>query len=192
MVVVAGALLYVYQREAANTLISLGETVTGRPKAPAVVPESKSPEPVNPRLKLNGIPDKPEAETAPNRESKMTPSGEPDPVKPNAPTGNAERSRSVHEQQAVWHDLGVNNLSAGVPDIQQGEPPSEGESVASLWEGVQGGSVSAELSLAERFIRGHGVAKNCDQARVLLRAAGNKGNREARLWLYQLESEGCQ
>jgi hypothetical protein len=193
MVVVAGALLYVYQREVGNTLISLGETVTGKPKASAVVPESKSPEPVNPWLKGNGTPDKAEADTAPNSKPEVTPSEGPTPAKPNALTGNAERIGSEQEQQAVRYHLGANNPSAWVTDIQEADPPrSEGESIASLWGGVRGGSVSAELSLAERFIRGHGVAKNCDQARVLLRAAANKGTREARLRLYQLESASCR
>jgi len=35
------------------------------------------------------------------------------------------------------------------------------------------------------------VAKNCDQAKVLLRAAANRGSREARLRLYELETGGC-
>jgi PilZ domain-containing protein len=205
-VVAACALLRVYQPEVANTLISLGETVTGRPKASAVAPESKSPEPVNPtRPQVNGTPEKAEAETVPNRESEMPPSEVPDLAKPDA-SRNAERTGSVHEQQAVWHDLGAKNPSgrtggrtvsakhrtrAGVPYIQKAESPAN-ESVASLWEGVRGGSVSAELALADRFTRGHGVAKNCDQASVLLRAAANKGDREARLRLYQLDSGGCR
>ncbi len=205
-VVAAGTLLHVYQPEVANTLISLGETITGRPKAPAVVPEGKFSEPVSPRLQINGTSEKAEAETVPNKESEMPLSEVPDLAKPDASTGNPERTSSAHEQQAVWHDLGPNNPSVRthgrtvrvkkrtrvrVPNIQRAEPPAS-ESVASLWEGVQAGSVSAELSLADRFTRGHGVARNCDQASILLRAAANKGNREARLRLYQLDSGGCQ
>ena len=91
---------------------------------------------------------------------------------------NAERPESVLEPQGVR---------------PKPEPPrGENESVASLWDAVQNGSVAAEMSLAERFVRGDGVTKNCDQARVLLKAAAGKGNREARLRLYQLEAGGCQ
>jgi hypothetical protein len=204
-VVAACALLRVYQPEVATTLISLGETVTGRPKAPTIAPESKSPELVNStRPQVNGTPEKAEAETVLNRESEIPPSEVPDLAKPDA-LRNAERTGSVHEQQAVWHDLGAKNPSgrtggtvsakrrtrAGVPYIQKAESPAN-ESVASLWEGVRGGSVSAELALADRFIWGQGVAKNCDQASVLLRAAANKGDRKARLRLYQLDSGGCR
>ena len=142
-VVAGGALLYVYQREAGDSLIWLGETLAGRTKASAAVPESKPVAPAEtPQAPVegNGAPEKAEAEVAPKAEP----------------------------------------------------PRSEGESVASLWDAVQGGSVAAEMSLAEHFARGDGVAKNCDQARVLLKAAAGKGNREARLRLYQLESGGCQ
>ena len=69
---------------------------------------------------------------------------------------------------------------------------NEGDSVDSLWGAVQSGSVSAEVSLAERFARGEGVNKNCDQAKVLMKAAADRGNREARLRLYQMETGGCR
>jgi TPR repeat protein len=69
---------------------------------------------------------------------------------------------------------------------------SAGDSVDSLWGAVQSGSISAEVSLAERFARGQGVNKNCDQAKVLMKAAADRGNREARLRLYQMETGGCQ
>jgi PilZ domain len=68
-VVTMGALLYMYRLEVANTLISLGETVT-RYKATAVVPESNPPEPANP-LPVNGTPEKAEAETVLKRGSAM-------------------------------------------------------------------------------------------------------------------------
>ncbi len=183
-----------------------GDDPTGRPKTPAVVPEGKFSEPVSPRPQINGTSEKAEAETVPNRESEMPLSEVPDLAKPDASTANPERTSSAHEQQAAWHDLGPNNPSVRthgrtvrvkkrtrvrVPNIQRAEPPAS-ESVASLWEGVQAGSVSAELSLADRFTRGNGVDRNCDQASILLRAAANKGNREARLRLYQLDSGGCQ
>jgi hypothetical protein len=178
MVVAAGALLYVYQQEVGSSLISLGETITGRARASAVVPESKPVEQVNPPAEVAGAPQKTEADAAPKKEPEPTPSEELDAVKPDTPIRNPERTESVLEPQAVRQKVEL--------------PRSESESVASLWEGVQSGSVAAEMSLAERFVRGDGVARNCDQARVLLKAAAGKGNREARLRLYQLESGGCQ
>ena len=38
---------------------------------------------------------------------------------------------------------------------------------------------------------GNGVNKNCDQAKVLMKAAADRGNREARLRLYEWRPEGA-
>jgi len=109
-----------------------------------------------------------------------TRTNQPPATNPNA-SNVADRSQSVLEGQ---------NANAGA---QKPEPNwSETDSVETLWGAVQAGSVSAEVSLAERFARGAGVSKNCDQAKVLMKAAANKGNREARLRLYELETNGCQ
>jgi TPR repeat protein len=172
----------------------LGETLSGRTRASAVVPESKPAEAVPAPSEANAAPEKTEAEAAqqtapdttppvepdvtPKKEPELARDKEPTPVQSEAVIRSKERSQSILEQQPV---------------PQKVDPPrSDGESVASLWDAVQGGSISAEMSLAERFARGDGVAKNCDQARVLLKAAAGKGNREARLRLYQLESSGCR
>jgi TPR repeat protein len=69
---------------------------------------------------------------------------------------------------------------------------NSGDSIESLWGAVQRGSLAAERALAERFARGDGVARNCDQAKVLLKAAANRGSREAQLRLDELETEGCR
>ena len=178
MVVAAAALLYMYQREVGSSLISLGETLAGRAKASASVPENKPMEPVNPPEEVSGTPQKTEADLEPKKEPQPPRSEELDSMKPEGPVRSAARPDSVLEAQAVRQKVEL--------------PRTEGESVASLWDAVQSGSVAAEMSLAERFVRGDGVTKNCDQARVLLKAAAGKGSREARLRLYQLESGGCQ
>jgi hypothetical protein len=194
MVVATGALLYVYQRETGESLIWLGETLAGRTKATAAVPEGK---PVAPAetpqapVEANGAPEKTEAEVVPKTEPDATPTttaptteSELARGKEHAPPPSEAVIRSTQRQESILEQPGGR---------QKAEPPrSEGESVASLWDAVQGGSVAAEMSLAEHFARGDGVEKNCDQARVLLKAAAGKGNREARLRLYQLESGGCQ
>jgi hypothetical protein len=69
---------------------------------------------------------------------------------------------------------------------------NSGDSIESLWGAVQRGSLAAGRALAERFALGDGVAMNCDQAKVLLKAAANRGSREAQLRLDELETEGCR
>ena len=56
---------------------------------------------------------------------------------------------------------------------------SPAEEVRALWAEVGQGNTTAEVTLAKLYLIGGGVTKNCDQARVLLRAAAKKGNSEA-------------
>ena len=60
-----------------------------------------------------------------------------------------------------------------------------------LWTGVRKGNVPAEVTLADLYARGDGVARSCEQARVLLAAAVQKGSPEARRRLTQLKQQGC-
>lgn len=60
-----------------------------------------------------------------------------------------------------------------------------------LWASVEAGSTRAAVTLADRYIRGDGVPANCDQARVLLRMASEKGSAEATRKLRELDSGGC-
>lgn len=61
-----------------------------------------------------------------------------------------------------------------------------------LWLSVEKGNPSAELALAEMYWHGRGVARNCEQTRVLLTAAARKGSTEAQKRLQQFEQEGCE
>jgi TPR repeat protein len=60
-----------------------------------------------------------------------------------------------------------------------------------LWAAVEKGNIGAEVDLAELFRTGQRVAKNCDQARILLSAAARKGSAEARKRLEALQRQGC-
>jgi hypothetical protein len=60
-----------------------------------------------------------------------------------------------------------------------------------LWKAVSKQNTSAVTLLADLYIRGDGVPKNCDQARLLLAAAAKKGDSEAANKLRTLESDGC-
>jgi len=60
-----------------------------------------------------------------------------------------------------------------------------------LWIAVEKGNTAAEIDLAELFRTGRGVAKNCDQTRILLSAAARKGSAEARKRLEAFQRAGC-
>jgi TPR repeat protein len=61
-----------------------------------------------------------------------------------------------------------------------------------LWKSVAKHNSEATLLLADLYLRGDGVSKNCDQARVLLDAAARKGISRAGERLRNLQAFGCQ
>jgi TPR repeat protein len=61
-----------------------------------------------------------------------------------------------------------------------------------LWSAVEKGNSTAEMDLADLYMHGDGVARNCDQARVLLSVASEKGNPEAMQKLHELNRTGCR
>jgi len=66
------------------------------------------------------------------------------------------------------------------------------EIVRLLWIAVEKGNTSAELTLAGLYWHGQGVARNCDQTRILLSAAARKGSADAQKQLQQFQQEGCE
>jgi TPR repeat protein len=210
------AMVVAYQREVGNSLIWLGETLSGKTKASGGIPENK-PSPVN------TAPDATSAASAAPAENSVD-SQKPDEHKseptnttpksaadgsPASAAGAASSAAAVGRQGSrldAANQAGGGERQESSLDRQQIPRSSRGiaspainpgswsanESVESLWGAVQGGSVAAERSLAERFVHGEGVTKNCDQAKILLKAAADRGSREARLRLYELETGGCQ
>lgn len=75
---------------------------------------------------------------------------------------------------------------------KDGTASDPSEAVRLLWVSVEKGNASAELTLAEMYWHGEGVARNCDQTRILLSAAARKGNGEAQKRLRQFQREGCE
>jgi hypothetical protein len=61
-----------------------------------------------------------------------------------------------------------------------------------LWKSVGKQNTTATVLLADLYAHGDGVAKSCDQARLLLVAAAKKGNAAAGEKLRELETNGCQ
>lgn len=74
---------------------------------------------------------------------------------------------------------------------QGGKPRDPTAASQLLWSAVEKGNLTAETTLANLYLRGEGVPKNCDQARVLLSAASDKGDPEAKRKLLELDHTGC-
>jgi hypothetical protein len=200
MLIAVLAVGIVYQKDVGNSLIWMGETMSGKTKASTVVPSDKPVDGSSAALPTT----KPESASASGDSAEKNSSGIPesDPVAESKrayddtaklPTSKAQTAAAAAPSAADVSDRSVSALDRQNAAAQKPEPNwSETDSVETLWGAVQAGSVSAEVSLAERFARGAGVNKNCDQAKVLMKAAADKGNREARLRLYELETQGCQ
>ena len=61
-----------------------------------------------------------------------------------------------------------------------------------LWRSVAKQNSQATLMLADLYLHGDGIQKNCDQARILLDAAASKGQPGAATRLRNLSAFGCQ
>src|SRR6202166_3126676 len=70
-------------------------------------------------------------------------------------------------------------------------PASRTQSVKSLWDAVAKGNVTAQLTLGNMYFTGHGVTKNCYQARRLFAAAARKGSLEGKQRLAELDRSTC-
>jgi hypothetical protein len=73
-----------------------------------------------------------------------------------------------------------------------GHERNSATAAAWLWKAVAKQNADATLQLSDLYLRGDGVEKNCDQARLLLDAAARKGLKGAAERQRQLPDFGCQ
>jgi hypothetical protein len=73
-----------------------------------------------------------------------------------------------------------------------GNPRDSAQAAQWLWRAMEKQNTAATVLLAGLYLRGDGVQKNCDQGRVLLDAAADKGSKDAASLLRNLQAFGCQ
>jgi hypothetical protein len=66
------------------------------------------------------------------------------------------------------------------------------EAAKLLWRAVSKQNATAAVLLSDLYLRGDGVPRSCDQARLLLVAAAKRGSPLAAQQLRNLESQGCR
>jgi hypothetical protein len=66
------------------------------------------------------------------------------------------------------------------------------EAAKLLWKAVSKQNATAAVLLSDLYLRGDGVPRSCDQARLLLVAAAKRGSPLAAQQLRNLESQGCR
>jgi len=119
-------------------------------------------------------------------------------------TPAAETAKPTASKQSEYKDDTVPaDANAGEPqngELARAEALLEGKAgprdpanaARLLWTAVGKQNTGALVLLADLYERGDGVAKNCDQARLLLVAASRKGDSYAAQRLRNLQSTGCQ
>jgi hypothetical protein len=109
------------------------------------------------------------------------------------PTSQQNRGSAPSNPSGTATDDGQQEYQQAEQILRNGSREAElPEAVRVLWVAVEKGNADAEVALAELYRQGKGVARNCDQARVLLSAAARKGSAEARKHLEELVREGCE
>jgi len=73
-----------------------------------------------------------------------------------------------------------------------GKARDSGEAAKWLWQAVGKKNAEAAQLLSELYLKGDGVPKSCEQARILLGVAAHRGAKEASEQLRHLEDAGCQ
>lgn len=141
------------------------------PPAKGAAPESAKAAPEQPQ---------PEAETAKPRPANAEPAAE----KPQAISKpGVDPDRWGSEELAVAeHYLNGTN----------GQRRDTSQAAKWLWKSIAKHNGPATLMLADLYLRGDGVPKNCDQARILLDSAARKGIAGAGERLRNLQAFGCQ
>jgi len=121
----------------------------------------------------------PETELAGNGRAQPTPAAETEPIPAPAQAGGGkgEKELSIAEQYLYGAD---------------GKRRDTIEASKWLWKSVAKHNDKATLLLADLYLKGDGVSKNCDQARVLLYSAARKGASGAGERLRNLQAFGCQ
>jgi hypothetical protein len=96
-------------------------------------------------------------------------------------------------EKAVIREPNDDKRAASTQSRQDVHPRASRSAHASrLWSEVEAGDSKAEVELARLYLKGDGVTRNCEQARVLLQAAAKKGNAEALQEYRKLDLAVCR
>lgn len=203
---------YVYHRELGYGLIWLGQQLVGdeSPESSGISrPSATRPTPVSPEPAPMTGSAKPPSGDSPVAASKENKSVEVPPTTENPPTGRAKdtnpnplvSSKEANPPPASPAPAPTSSSpDTGQQEYQQASqilhaPKRKAElpeAIRLLWAAVKKGNVPAEITLAELYHKGRGVAKSCDQTRILLSAAASKGSPDAQARLRAFRQEGCK
>jgi hypothetical protein len=167
---------------------------------PAVTnPVAPMPQPATPKAdtpsETSSAPAKPEdlPEDLPSKTTATAPAAAPaqtNPVSANPPIP-ASSSRGNGAGSWALTGSGADELAIA-RNLLNGTAQSRSQAVPWLWKAVAKQNVEATVLLSGLYLRGDGVPKNCEQARLLLDAAALKKRKDAAELLRNLRAFGCE
>jgi hypothetical protein len=104
---------------------------------------------------------------------------------------SANKLTSASEQAPIGAQNGAEELATAEKYLNGGTHDPQ-QAASWLWKSVAKQNLTAALLLSDLYVHGDGVAKSCDQARLLLDAAARKGSAAAAVRLRNLPAFGCQ
>jgi len=146
----------------------------------------------------------PQAASPEQKAAVPAPSRQPD-IAEHAQTAASEHAKVPNPAPTAFpttNGLGQQSSQGGGPDDfaeaqnylngTNGRRQDSAEAAKHLWDAVSKHNGPAMVALADLYLKGNGVSKNCDQARVLLDSAALRGVAGAGQRLRNLQAFGCQ
>jgi hypothetical protein len=170
---------------------------SGPPAAPArVIPAAPAPA----RAEQSPAPPPTSGERAAANSTAAAPRRNPrEPAPPKKPPNEAEPASRIVTKAAstaaiATEPSGADDMATAEKYLSgtQGMRRDSREAVSWLWKAVGKGNGAATIALSDLYLRGDGVPKSCDQARLLLDAAARKGQHAAAERIRNLQAFGCQ
>jgi TPR repeat protein len=163
------------------------ETITPESAVPeSVAPESVAPKSITSESKEHEAQNRPATAEARRRTV--------------VPPGTQQAAQKSPLLDATTSHQTVADLESSAPDLRLAQrylggtmgvrDPSEAAKL--LWKAVSKQNIAAAVLLSNLYLRGDGVPRSCDQARLLLVAAAKRGSPLAAQQLRNLESQGCR
>jgi hypothetical protein len=157
------------------------------PNAAASVPSNAAEPQAAPPTSTAGKPTTPELAESPKQEENAANATHTPPAIPaSQPTADLEHQ--------YLQGSGAEELATAQRYLSgaSGQTRDTAEGVKWLWKSIAKHNAPAMLTLADLYLKGNGVSKNCDQARVLLDSAARRGMAGAGERLRNLQAFGCQ
>ena len=192
-------LLYSFRETIGRSLISLGQTLSSPSSSPSENSQTQVPDTSKPEEEAQ----QPATTNAPKQDNTAASSNGDKTSQSQSAASNNDKPEAVRPQEDREKTVPPPPKTENQFRDERPAPSSEepvaastrkqdpADEVRALWSAVGQGNTAAEVTLAKLYLIGGGVPKNCDQARVLLKAAAKKGNSEAISKLSQITRQGC-